>query len=636
MNKIMKKIMASALALTIVGGGLPALTSGTDIFESIVANADSNVKKIGVGVTLNFGETFDGTINDYGHACCAFDYINNPTTPNGQTFNADGFDSWTSLCTRYDNDRQMWLICDARPDAVGFVYGGLNPIAGRNFEEPTGIKVVSGNGKASDPFRFELVYEGEPKQLETDVAIGKKWYIGDEISTDAYFSTKIGLVNLTQYTYYLDSDSNSQTYNWLGTSSNKVIHLKNTTLSAGDFYVLNNGNAYLCFNDVSTGIFMESEDGFDRRFTKELGFEISVDNISNLNFTGSGTSSDPFVFTAGSMDGTAKNIIGIEIVSGSGTKADPFTLAPLYEKQPKLVSNTMTLGGSISLNFYFDLSEIPADKKADTYVEFEVNGKKQTANFDANKMNSKKTAYGFTCMLTSVSMADDVKATVHYFDENGDEKTFVTNSNGQAYLQKFDDSDGEKTYDLVKAVNDYGYYLQKYLCNAAATPWTYGVDHVSMDKCFTDTSAYENNRLTYLSELSAYAKQINKNADINKFNYSLSLEADTTLIVRVKPEASYTGSLDITVTDSDNNPVAFTTSKMADGRTQVNIPNISAHKLGDTYTVSVKTTNGTSTFKASALSYVYAGIKDFGSAEELNAMCSIYEYYKKTIAFRTK
>ncbi|WP_303834833.1 hypothetical protein [Ruminococcus flavefaciens] len=75
---------------------------------------------------------------------------------------------------------------------------------------------------------------------------------------------------------------------------------------------------------------------------------------------------------------------------------------------------------------------------------------------------------------------------------------------------------------------------------------------------------------------------------------------------------------------------------MSDGRTQVNIPNISAHKLGDTYTVSVKTTNGTSTFKASALSYVYEGINDLGSAEEFNAMCSIYEYYRKTIAFRTK
>ncbi len=75
---------------------------------------------------------------------------------------------------------------------------------------------------------------------------------------------------------------------------------------------------------------------------------------------------------------------------------------------------------------------------------------------------------------------------------------------------------------------------------------------------------------------------------------------------------------------------------MSDGRTQVNISNISAHKLGETYTVSVTTAKGTSTFKASALSYVYEGINDLGSAEEFNAMCSIYEYYKKTIAYRTK
>lgn len=591
MNKMMKKIMASALALTIVGGGLPALTGGTDIFKpAIVANAEEEAIIPAVGVTIKFNEIFKCVKNHDTRIPYYF-------TCDGEKIIDRAYDddnSMLKLITYWRATNNGWGIAFNPSDGVvmgdygiqlgDFVDGTIAPPEERHYEQPIGVKIVSGTGTESDPFKLELAYEGDPLPLETDVKVGKKWYIGDTISTDAVFS-----VTSSYYDFYI---------------GNRQL-LPITTKLRGK-------KLPKCITST-----VEGETGADF-------MDVTIGDIHNK-----GASS---IFFSDYDD----SILGIEIVGGSGTEEDPFTLAPILANQPSLVSNTMTLGGSISLNFYYDLSQIPADKKADTYVEFEVNGKKQTANFDANKMNSKKTAYGFTCMLTSVSMADDVKATMHYFDENGNEKTFVTTSNGQAYLQKFDDTDGEKTYNLVKAVNDFGYHLQKYLCTAAATPWTYGVDHVSMAKCFTDTSAYLNNRSTYLSELESYAKQINKNADINKFNYSLSLEADTTLIVRVKPEASYTGSLDITVTDSDNNPVAFTTSKMADGRTQVNIPNISAHKLGDTYTVSVKTTNGTSTFKASALSYVYAGIKDFGSAEELNAMCSIYEYYKKTIAFRTK
>ena len=590
MKNIMKKTLATALALTIVGGGLPTITGGADLFKpAIVANAEEEAIIPAVGVTIKFGEILK-CVKDHDKKIPYY-------------FTCDGEET---ICHEYDDDKSMlnliiysrmkngWFITFMPSDGgvtgdYGIQLGDLAdgtiaPPEERHYEQPIGVKIVSGTGTESDPFKLELAYEGDPLPLETDVKVGKKWYIGDTISTDAVFS-----VTSRYFDFYF--------------GNNELYPVKTKLLGK------KLPKCITCTVDGETGAdFMD----------------VTIGDIHNKGATG--------IFFSDYND----TILGIKIVGGSGTEADPFTLAPILAKQPELVSNTMTLGGSISLNFYYDLSQIPADKKADTYVEFEVNGKKQTASFDANKMNSKKTAYGFTCMLTSVSMADDVKATVHYFDENGNEKTFVTNSNAQAYLQKFDDTDGEKTYNLVKAVNDYGYYLQKYLCTAAATPWTYGIDHVSMAKCFTDTSTYLNNLNTYRNELSTYAKQINKNADINKFNYSLSLEADTTLIVRVKPESSYTGSLNIAVKDSSGNAVTFTTSKMSDGRTQVNIPNISAHKLGETYTVSVKTTNGTSTFKASALSYVYEGISDFGSAEEFNAMCSIYEYYKKTIAFRTK
>ncbi|WP_303834835.1 hypothetical protein [Ruminococcus flavefaciens] len=480
MNKIVKKAMAAALAITVVGGDVSTFIGGNGLSETAIV-----AKAAEIGSIINVGDHLVYKNSWYASAKGGDVFIDDD-----YDYDYDGWDATEVKVYCYDSDNSMIAICrenDTRPDyeLSDSELIWVNVPSGREFEVPIGVKIISGDG-LDTPYQLELVYENEPMENYNTVKVGTRWMIGDIINTDAYFNVDIQC-------WYENSFFVSKTVQFL---KGRLHQCVDSTVQGDEWNSIS-------FDSIMRPIYLSGDEaGFCHGFYTDFAFKT-----------------------------TPESVLGIEVIGGSGTKADPFTLAPILAKQPKLVSNTMTLGGSISLNFYFDLSEIPADKKADTYVEFEVNGKKQTANFDANKMNSKKTAYGFTCMLTSVSMADDVKATVHYFDENGDEKTFVTNSNGQAYLEKFDNSDGAKTYDLVKAVNDYGYYLQKYLCTAAATPWTYGVDHVSMAKCFTDTTTYLNNLNTYRSELSTYAKQINKNADINKFNYSLSLEADTTLIV---------------------------------------------------------------------------------------------------------
>ncbi|WP_297956339.1 hypothetical protein [uncultured Ruminococcus sp.] len=136
-------------------------------------------------------------------------------------------------------------------------------------------------------------------------------------------------------------------------------------------------------------------------------------------------------------------------------------------KLPEFTTNSMTLGGAISLNFYADLSGVPADKLNKSYVEFEVNGKKQKAKFNSKKTN-KAGDYGFNCALNSISMADDVKATLHYYDNNGSEQTITTTSNCETYLKKFDESDEEPLWNLIMGINDYGYYMQQYLSSHSA------------------------------------------------------------------------------------------------------------------------------------------------------------------------
>lgn len=299
--------------------------------------------------------------------------------------------------------------------------------------------------------------------------------------------------------------------------------------------------------------------------------------------------------------------------------------------KPKFTNNSMTLGGSISLNFYADLSTLPSTRYADSYVEFEVCGKKQTAKFDPNKMNTTKTTYGFTCMLDSVSMADPVKATLYYYDNNGTLQSITTTSTAESYLEKFNSSDPAKLWELIKSVNDYGFYMQKYLSKHSGSPWTLGVDHVAMKKAYASEDTLRNLQNTYISQMSGYQKNSSLNADIQKVNYSLALDADTTLIFKIKPAKNYKGKVTVTV-----NGKAATATKLSDGRYQVTVKNISAHQLGDKYTIAIKTTKGTSTFEASALSYAYECISAPIDDSELFAMSALYRYYLAAINYKGK
>ena len=55
-----------------------------------------------------------------------------------------------------------------------------------------------------------------------------------------------------------------------------------------------------------------------------------------------------------------------------------------------------------------------------------------------------------------------------------------------------------------------------------------------------------------------------------------------------------------------------------------------------TVTGTITTTNGTSTYKLSALTYSYNAINSSSTtAEKYNAACALYEYYKAAIAYRS-
>lgn len=301
------------------------------------------------------------------------------------------------------------------------------------------------------------------------------------------------------------------------------------------------------------------------------------------------------------------------------------------DKEVAFISNSMTLGGAISLNFYVDFANVPDEYLDDAYVDFYVNGGTQEVPLNRNKMNSKKTAYCFTCKLNSISMADQVHAELHYFDKDGEFTSLDTWASAEDYMKKFNEDDGEKIWNLIKSTNDYGYYMQQYLYEHAAGGWSWW-DHQAMERSYRSNADFKltKNLKKYKEALKAYEKVENFNSDVKKVNQTLTLDANTNLTLKVSLADDYNGSVSMKLDGKKVTP-----KKLDDGRYQVVVSGIPAHKLGDTHTLEITTKNGTSTYKVSALSYAYMCVIDPLDDSEIYAMCALYEYYKAALDYKS-
>ena len=118
---------------------------------------------------------------------------------------------------------------------------------------------------------------------------------------------------------------------------------------------------------------------------------------------------------------------------------------------------------------------------------------------------------------------------------------------------------------------------------------------------------------------------------IDRVNYSLSLNSDTSINLYLTPAAGFEGPVTATLDGR-----SLEAQRQADGRWRVVIEGIPAHKLGDAYTVRV--TAGTEfTVAVSALSYMNALLSSEAYAQDTaaqNAMAALYRYYTATMAYR--
>lgn len=317
--------------------------------------------------------------------------------------------------------------------------------------------------------------------------------------------------------------------------------------------------------------------------------------------------------------------------AGIYARIDGGTEAPGYltKKDISFKTNSMTLGGSISLNFYVSLVGVPEDKLDSTKVDFTVNGKNYTSKLDRNKRNSKG-YYGFTCPLDAVSMADEVQAVLTYYGPDGRKATLSTSSTAETYLNKFNENDRVELWNIIQAINDFGYYMQLYLSAHSGKPWTLGVDHAAMKKAYMSKSDMNRLNGTYTEILAKYKKTKKVNSDIKNIQYSLILDSDTYINFKITKSDSYKGSVKVMLDDKEVTP-----KTLSDGRLQVTVSGIGAKQLATSHTVKVITGSKTATFTASALSYAYDCVSDPKYPDtEPYAMIALYQYYKAAVEYK--
>ncbi len=296
----------------------------------------------------------------------------------------------------------------------------------------------------------------------------------------------------------------------------------------------------------------------------------------------------------------------------------------LIDSIPAFSKHSLVLSGQIGVDFYITIPEGINTNGA--YADFTING--ATGN-PAMLSNAEKTddGYMFTCYINSVQMADTITATFHY----GDDETITNEYSAKNYLDAVlsDGTYSEKLVNLVKAIKDFGHYVQKPL--ADYNGWTIGGKHQAMDCGNTDVDILSDidNVQEALSNF-ALVKNL-ENTGIKSLMFNLELESETTINICLYPEESYTGSVNAYL-DGSNENIAV---KQNDGSYMITLSGISAHLLGEMYTIHAEAEKNFDV-EVSALSYSDSVIKSSNDDDLKKAVIALYKYYDATVKYRVK
>ena len=313
------------------------------------------------------------------------------------------------------------------------------------------------------------------------------------------------------------------------------------------------------------------------------------------------------------------------LYDAQGNKANHLVVAP-RPWSPSFTTYSLTLEGTIGVNFFTDLSGLSEEERQACYVDFSVAGKggfTQRVPYDAKFTNESRDYYGFTCHVNSIQMADTITATLHY----GDDQTVETSSSVDTYVKAFEkrkDKYDDRMIALVEAMADYGHYVQPFLSSVRG--WTIGTDYARMETHFEEGFDH--------SAIVAAAKQHEHTAsgitsDIANISYLLELDTTTTLALYFQLAEGYDGPVTVRLDGKE-----VKAQELRDGRLRIACEGISAHKLADRHTFELQTTAGTARIEASTLSYVYTIVSSTSQSDAAkDAMSALYRYWAAANAY---
>lgn len=273
---------------------------------------------------------------------------------------------------------------------------------------------------------------------------------------------------------------------------------------------------------------------------------------------------------------------------------------------PKMYGRTLTLDGTIGVNFYVDMSNVADETDRANYsMEFTVNGRSSKVSYDADACRTfdDKVYYRFTCPVAAKQMTDTITAQLVKGDAPiSKEYTYSV----KAYYENAAEKSGDESLvSLLKAMLNYGGYAQK--------NFGYREDDLANDGLYEDTEdpvagTIENN-------LSEYAlKKEGEEPDGINLAATLFLESDTVIRFYLSLEdgkkiEDYSFTIDGKSCSAvpNNGSTVF-----PDAEYYIEAPGVAAQNLGTAYTLTV---NDSYSVSYSALTYAYNTLENTGSTE---------------------
>lgn len=288
---------------------------------------------------------------------------------------------------------------------------------------------------------------------------------------------------------------------------------------------------------------------------------------------------------------------------------DEATISASFKQstEPLFAGHALVLSDEIGVKFrvYF-----PDNFDArNCYVSFVASdGRTGTVYYSDSEAIEGKSERYFSFGVNALELNEDITATLHY----GDNKTVTDTYSVMRYIKTVKESykNDQKIIDLVNSLHAYGYYMQ-------ASGWT---DSFSSHKpipapeiLLTQTDIDET-----ISAVSRYSlAKDDASAGISDTKFSMTMNSKTAINISVKPTDG------VTIRSS-----VFST-RIIDGETYyvIKVSKIGPKNLGNTYVISVETSQGIATYTTSVMAYVNILMNSGKINDNQKLALAAYYYY---------